>query len=71
MTRACCPGCRIRFTAGAATFLDTCPDCGEPLQPNLALQEVVGFRRYRLEDIPQPLAEAIAMSIPIPDPGVG
>lgn len=71
MTRACCPGCQIRFTSGAATFLAACPDCGEPLQPSDELQQVVGFRRFRLEDIPPPLAEAIAASIPIPDPETG
>ena len=68
MTHLCCPNCRLRFTPAAAAYLDACPDCGEPPQPS-SLQGTVGFRVFRLGDIPHPLPQAVAVSIPVPDRG--
>jgi hypothetical protein len=68
MKRACCPNCRLRFRPATAAELAACPRCGDPLQ-RLALEEGLGFRLFGVEDTPQPLPEAIAVSMPIPDPG--
>jgi hypothetical protein len=68
MSNACCPTCRLRFHRAAAAQLAACPRCGEELQ-RLALEGSVGFRLFGPEDAPQPLPEAIAVSMPIPDPG--
>jgi hypothetical protein len=46
-----------------------CPECGEPPQTLAAIEGVVGFRLFRLEDVPHSLPEAVAVSMPIPDPG--
>lgn len=66
-THLCCPDCRLRFTPGAA-HLGVCPDCGEPLRA-FRLQDTVGFRVFRLEDVPPLLPQAAAVSIPVPDLG--
>jgi hypothetical protein len=71
MTHVCCPGCRLRFPPAAAAYLAVCPQCGEPAQPLASLEDAVGFRLFRLEDIPHSLPEAVAVSIPIPDPEGG
>jgi hypothetical protein len=71
MTHLCCRDCRLRFTAAPAAHLVACPECGEPPQRLAGLEESVGFRLFRLEDVPHSLPEAIAVSIPIPDPGQG
>lgn len=68
MTNVCCPDCRLRFTPAAAAYLVACPECGEPPKA-LALKGVVGFRLFRVDDVPHSLPEAVAVSIPIPDPG--
>jgi hypothetical protein len=68
MTHLCCPNCRLRFTPAAAAYLDACPGCGEPPQRS-SLQGAVGFRVFRLVDIPHPLPQAVAVSIPGPDRG--
>jgi hypothetical protein len=67
MTHLCCPRCRLRFTPAAGAYLASCPGCGEPPQPS-SLEDTFGFRIFRLEDIPQPLPEAVAVSIPAPEP---
>jgi hypothetical protein len=67
MTHLCCPSCRWRFTPAAAAYLPVCPQCGEPPQA-ADLQATVGFRLFRLEDMPQSLPEAIAASLLVPDP---
>jgi hypothetical protein len=69
MTHPCCPHCRLRFTAAAAAYLMACPACGGPLQSLAGLEGAVGFRLFRLDDAPRPLPEAVAVSMPIPDPG--
>jgi hypothetical protein len=67
MTRLCCPHCRLRFSPAAAAYLAACPECGEPPHA-FSLQDAVGFRAFRLEDIPHTLPEAVAVSLPIPEP---
>lgn len=79
MTHACCANCRIRFTPTSAAHLAACPACGEPLQPLGALAGAVGYRLFRLEDVPiapsdavdvsMPVAGEVSMPIPGPRPG--
>jgi predicted amidophosphoribosyltransferase len=69
MTQVCCPDCRLRFTPAATAHLAACPECGEPLQRQAGMDGMVGFRLFRLEDVPHALPEAVAVSIPVPDPG--
>ena len=69
MTRLCCPPCRLRFTPTAAA-LGACPGCGKPLRAS-SLQDTVGFRLYEPEDIPDSLPDAVAVTLPIPDPDRG
>jgi len=71
MTHAYCPDCGLRFSPAAAAQLVTCPECGRPPQAQAGLENLVGFRLYRLEDVPHAPPEAVAVSIPIPDPGGG
>jgi hypothetical protein len=71
MTHAGCPSCRLRFTAAAAAYLVSCPECGRPPQPIAGAEGVVGFRLFIVEDLPRELPQALAVSIPIPDPGAG
>lgn len=66
MTHACCPACRLRFTAAATAYLLACPACGEPPQPLAGLAGAVGYRLFRLEDAPHSLPEAVEVSMPIP-----
>jgi hypothetical protein len=68
MTHLCCPRCRLRFTRAAEAYLVVCPECGEPPQPSSS-EGVVGFRIFRLEDVPHSLPEAVAIALPVPDPG--
>jgi hypothetical protein len=68
MTHLCCPRCRLRFTPAAAAHLVACPECGEPPRAS-SLQGTVGFRIFRLEDVPHSLPQAVAVSIPIPGRG--
>jgi hypothetical protein len=68
MTHLCCPGCRLRFTPAARAYLAACPKCGE--QPQFSsLEGTVGFRIFRLEDVPDSLPEAAVVSLPVPEPG--
>jgi hypothetical protein len=71
MTHVCCPDCRLRFTPAAAAHLVACPGCGEPPQTLAGLDGMLGFRLFRLEDVPHSLPEAVAVSLPIPDPSGG
>lgn len=68
MTHVGCPICSLRFTAAAAAYLVACPECGRPPQSIGGAEAVVGFKLFVLEDVPHELPEAIAVSIPIPDP---
>ncbi len=71
MTHVCCPDCELRFTPAAAAYLTACPKCGEPPQTLAGPEGVVGFRLFTLEDVPDSLPEAVAVSIPVPDPAEG
>jgi len=72
MTHACCPDCRLRFTPAASAYLAVCPQCGEPPRPITSLQGAFGFRLFTSDDLcSTPLPEALAVSIPIPDPNTG
>jgi hypothetical protein len=71
MTHVGCPTCRLRFSAASAAYLVACPECGRPLEPIAGAERVVGFRLFAIEDAPQELPEAVAVSIRIPDPGIG
>ena len=71
MTHACCPDCRLRFTPAAAAGLPSCPLCGEPLQPLEGLAGAVGLRLFRPEEAPDSLPHAVAVAMPVPDPGLG
>jgi hypothetical protein len=57
----------LRFTTAAAAYLVACPECGRPPQPIGGAEAVVGFKLFVVEDVPQELPEAVAVSIPIPD----
>jgi hypothetical protein len=61
----------LRFTAAAAAYLVACPKCGRPPKAIAGAQGLVGFKLFVLEDAPEVLPEAVAVSIPIPDPGAG
>ncbi len=71
MTHACCAGCRIRFTPAASAYLTACPECGESPQTLGGLAEAVGYRLFRLEDAAPALPEAVEVSMPLPDSGLG
>jgi hypothetical protein len=70
-SHASCPECRLRFTPAAAAYLPSCPTCGGPLRLLDRLEGVVGFRLFRSADAPYSLPQAVAVSMPIPDPGLG
>jgi hypothetical protein len=59
----------LRFTPATAAHLLACPECGRPPRLIGTAEGVVGFRLFIPEDVPNPLPEAIAVSIPLPDPG--
>jgi predicted nucleic acid-binding Zn-ribbon protein len=67
MTHLCCASCRLRFTPVAAACLAGCPGCGEALEP-LSLEDTFGFRIFTVHDAPATLPEAVAVSLPVPDP---
>jgi hypothetical protein len=69
MTHLCCPRCRLRFTAAAAAYLVACPECGEPPERIVGLERTFGFRLVGPEDLPHELPLAVAVSIPVPEPG--
>ena len=69
MTPVCCPGCRLRFTPAAAAYLVTCPECGGPLERIASFERAVGFRLFGPQDIPHSVPRAVAVSIPVQEPG--
>jgi hypothetical protein len=71
MTPVCCLGCRLRFTPAASAYIVACPECGEPPKPITSLESVFGFRLLGPEDLPIDLPIALAVSIPMPEPGTG
>ncbi len=80
MTPAICPDCRLRFTRAGAACFPCCPRCGGPVVPVADLAGAVGYRLFRPDDGPHaepeagdgamPMAIAMAVSLPVPDPGV-
>jgi len=71
MTHVCCPSCRLRFAPGAAACLVACPECAGALAPIASLELSVGFRLVRFDELFDPLPEAVAVSVPHPDPPGG
>lgn len=71
MTHLCCPSCQLRFKPAAAAYLAACPKCRQALQPITDLSRGVGFSLFTPEDLPPVLPEAVAVSIPVPDPDMG
>jgi hypothetical protein len=69
MTPVCCPSCRLRFTLAVAADLVTCPECGRPPERIASFEQAVGFRLYGPQDIPHSVAQAVAVSTPVPEPG--
>jgi hypothetical protein len=69
MTHVCCPSCRLRFTRAAASHLVACPGCGEPPQTILRAEQVMGFRVAPVDDLPDALLQAVAVALPVHDPG--
>ena len=69
MTQVCCPSCRLRFTRAAAAYLVACPDCGEPPQPVVRAEDILGFRLVSDDDRSDslPVALAIALARPTSD----
>jgi hypothetical protein len=68
MTHVCCPSCRLRFSPAAAAYLVACPQCGEQLEPIVSLKAVLGFRLFDAEEALPSLPQALAVSIPVPEP---
>jgi hypothetical protein len=71
MTQIGCPDCRLRFTAALASHIPSCPECGRPSEPIARAEDAIGFRLFVVEDAPRALPDALAVSIPVPDPGTG
>ncbi len=74
MTHVGCPSCCLRFTSAAAAHLIACPKCGRPPQLIARAEGVVGFSLFVPENgawNERPEALAIAIGLPIPDPGRG
>ena len=68
MTHVCCPRCRLRFTPAASAYITACPECGEPPQQTTSLEGTLGFRLLGPEDPPIEQPQAVAVSIPVPEP---
>jgi len=58
----------LRFTPAAAAYLVACPECGQPPEPIVGAEGVIGFRLFVPADVPHELPEAVAVSIPTSDP---
>jgi hypothetical protein len=69
MTHVCCSRCLLRFTPAASVYIAACPECGEPPQQITSLERVLGFRLVGPEDLPIELPQAVAVSVPVPEPG--
>jgi hypothetical protein len=71
MTHVGCSRCRLRFTPEAAAYLVACPECGQPPQPIVGAAGLLGFKLFVLQDVSRDAPQAVAVSLPIPDPGPG
>jgi hypothetical protein len=69
MTQLCCPGCRLRFTRAAATYIVACPTCGAAPLPAASAAQALGFRLFSPDDDIGRLPEAIAVAMRRPRPG--
>jgi hypothetical protein len=68
MTHVCCPSCRLRFTPAATAYLIACPLCDDRLQQVASLSAMFGYRLFDVEDTPESLPQALAVSVRIPEP---
>jgi hypothetical protein len=68
MTRLCCPRCKLRFAPAATAYLSSCPECGLPPAPVDDPESLVGLRLFDPSDLPDVLPEAVAVSLPEPEP---
>jgi hypothetical protein len=68
MTQVCCPSCRLRFTRAATAYLVACPECGSPPQPIASPEQVIGFRLFAHDELPDAFPQAVAVAIPMPAP---
>jgi len=70
MTRTTCPACRLRFSAGMAGALRSCPFCGGTLTV-LTAERSLGYRLAGRDwsSADMPAARASALRIPGPDRG--
>ncbi len=68
-TYRCCTPCRLRFIPAAAANLTSCPTCGEELGSLVGAERLVGFRLFDLGGARHDLPEALAVSLPLFDPG--
>lgn len=57
--------------SGGSGVPDRLPSCGEAVQHLEEFAGAVVYRLFRLEDTPHAVPEAIAVSMPIPDPVLG
>ncbi len=69
MTHACCPRCRLRFTPAVSAYIVACPECGELPQQITSLESTLGFRLLGPKDLLTEVPQAVAVSIPVPEPG--
>lgn len=51
MSHLCCPYCRLRFTAEAASHLLLCPDCERPAAWVQEPERVLGFQLFDPRDL--------------------
>jgi hypothetical protein len=68
VTRPSCPACHLRFAPAAAAHLTVCPVCGGSLQTLDRPESAIGFRLYVPEQALPLLPDAVAVSVPVPDP---
>jgi hypothetical protein len=61
----------LRFTGAVSAYVLACPECGRPLHAITDAEGVVGFRLFVADDVTQERPEALAVAIPISDPGAG
>ena len=71
MTHVGCPCCQLRLTSAMAAQLLACPECGRSLRVIGTAESAVGFSLFVPQDALNPLPEAIAVSVPLPDPARG
>jgi hypothetical protein len=68
MTRLCCLGCRLRFAPAATAYLSWCPECGLPPTPVDDPGSLVGLKLFAAPNLADVLPEAMAVSLPRPEP---